>query len=42
MNILNENTNFVEILSFLILIMRSFEIIQNLILKKIIFPYIYD
>lgn len=32
MNILNENTNFVEILSFLILIMRSFEIIRNLIL----------
>jgi hypothetical protein len=32
MNILNENINFVEIISFLILIMRSFEIKQNLIL----------
>jgi len=42
MNILNENKKFVEILSYLILIMRSFEIKQNLILWKIIFPYIYD
>ncbi len=32
MNILNENRKFVETLSFLILIMRSFEIKQNLIL----------
>ena len=32
MNILNENINFVEIISFLILIMRSFETTQNLIL----------
>lgn len=32
MNILSENRKFVENLSFLILIMRSFEIKQNLIL----------
>ncbi len=32
MNKLNENRNFVGFLSFLILIMRSFEIKQNLIL----------
>lgn len=32
MNILNENRKFVKNLSFLMLIMRSFEIKQNLIL----------